>query len=967
MADFKIRVNASLNQASKAKIQKDLDKIGKSSSANLNKTNTGMKDLNKNLEKASQGFGDISLKILQWTAATTAVFSLIRGMKDLVVQVKNLDSAMLELAKVTDLTDSELNNLTKSMIQLGESTGRTLEETIDAYAEFARAGFDIKSQVPILAEYALVMTNVADGITETSDAAGVLISIIKGFGLEAEEASRITDVLNQISNNTAISFDALADIMSRSSAVVAQTGTSLEELASIGTSAYEVLRDSSKVGSALNTISLRLRGLDQDGENVAGLVSELEESFKNLAGVDITDANGQLLSTFEIIEKLAPVWEQLDGNTQSYIAELAGGKRQASVFLSILNNYDTVTKSLNEGLNSQNSALEENAKFLDSVEGKINKLSSAWQQLAQNTVSSDTLKWFIDFGTATIKLVDGIGLLNIALLTTVGYLAMTGKLLIPLPGMFLATSISVGKFATSLGLSAGAASALATAMAALWPLLIAGGIIVGVKALTFALDALVLTNDELNESVKESFNTMQESSKNLDTLIDKYKQLKEVENLTANQKVEMMRIERELSQRYGITNDILEDQEELTLALLKAKKLEMQVTLEQTRANYMEAKSRISVLKASQEQYLQLIEQGDANDASIRFFEDKISLYQDEINSLEDTVNLWDAQKGSLEDIWQYILDIENGVVDIKDNEEGITKELKNQSVIIKELNEQYELAKKLSEERIENLQKEIDALNGQKEEVSRRREDEELTNKILEARQRLLNAETQRNVWTFMGEDMGWQLTADPRAVREATAELDEQLKAQQELQEDRKIEDAISALETEIEKEKSAIEKLREAIEKQIQTIKDNPPIANAVSKSEATSESNADAEANVTVNGTKTSSRTRAETEDKINDEFRPGQSTGGTYIPGQGGAITDPVFDLHGSNVVPGVSGNSNMEGGGIGNGYTVPTINADDIADNSDKLNNGKTYNFYDTNVKADNIQEFIRSLEEKVI
>ena len=67
-------------------------------------------------------------------------------------------------------------------------------------------------------------------------------------------------------------------------------------------------------------------------------------------------------------------------------------------------------------MNSQNSAINENNKVLDSIQGHITKLQSAFEQFSTSLINSDMIKFFIDAGTAMLDFANsGIGQLTIKL------------------------------------------------------------------------------------------------------------------------------------------------------------------------------------------------------------------------------------------------------------------------------------------------------------------------------------------------------------------------------------------------------------------------------------------------------------------------------------------------------------------------------------------------------------------------
>ena len=116
-----------------------------------------------------------------------------------------------------------------------------------------------------LAKYALIMTNVAEGITDTGEAANYLVSILKGANLDVSYAIKLLDEMNEISNTSAISFDALASMTQRIAGSMYTLGVNVEETQALITGAYEVLQDE-RVAKGISVIGLRIQGLNEDLE-----------------------------------------------------------------------------------------------------------------------------------------------------------------------------------------------------------------------------------------------------------------------------------------------------------------------------------------------------------------------------------------------------------------------------------------------------------------------------------------------------------------------------------------------------------------------------------------------------------------------------------------------------------------------------------------------------------------------------
>lgn len=67
------------------------------------------------------------------------------------------------------------------------------------------------------------------------------------------------------------------------------------------------------------------------------------------------------------------------------------------------------------------SALAENEKYLDSIEGKLKKFDASWQTLSATLISSDVIKIVVDIGTMFVDtlswVIDELGTFGLALTT----------------------------------------------------------------------------------------------------------------------------------------------------------------------------------------------------------------------------------------------------------------------------------------------------------------------------------------------------------------------------------------------------------------------------------------------------------------------------------------------------------------------------------------------------------------------
>ena len=202
-----------------------------------------------------------------------------------------------------------------------------------------------------------------------------------------------------------------------------EAGNTLEQSVALVASANKVVQDPNSVGSALRTISLRLRGtsvqvLEEMGEETDGVVesvSKMQKKIQALTGVDILTDSGSYKETYEILREIGAVWEDMSDIDQAALLELMAGKNRANTLAAILGNMEDLEGAYKDALNADGSALKENAAYLDSIQGRIDLFNNSVQTMWMNFINDDVIKFFVDIGTQLIKLVDLVNPLNVAI------------------------------------------------------------------------------------------------------------------------------------------------------------------------------------------------------------------------------------------------------------------------------------------------------------------------------------------------------------------------------------------------------------------------------------------------------------------------------------------------------------------------------------------------------------------------
>lgn len=355
--------------------------------------------------------------IMQYLISITSIHDVFRYFSQGVQYVREIDSALTELKKVTDETDASYRQFLQDMASTGSVIGATVSDLTTMAAEWSRLGYSM-SEAATLAESTAILLNVSE-FQDATSASEALISTMQAFQYTADESMHVVDILNEVGNNYAVSSDGIATALQDSASALMEAGNNLEQSVALVAAANKVVQDPNSVGSALRTISLRLRGtsveiLEEMGEETDGVVesiSKMQEKIKALTGVDILTDSGAYKETYEILYEIGQVWNNLENLDRSALLELMAGKNRANTLAAILNNMDDLKGAYETALNAEGSALKENVNQLDSIQGRITLFTNSLQTMWMNFIDSDAVKIIVDMGTAAIKLVDALGLL----------------------------------------------------------------------------------------------------------------------------------------------------------------------------------------------------------------------------------------------------------------------------------------------------------------------------------------------------------------------------------------------------------------------------------------------------------------------------------------------------------------------------------------------------------------------------
>ena len=166
-------------------------------------------------------------ELITYATARFGIDEIIQQVRQGVQYVREIDTALTELKKVTNETDETYDSFLETMKDTGSVIGATVSDLTTMAAEWAKLGYTIEESAK-LAESTAVLLNVSEFADATS-ASEALISTMQAFGYGAEESMHVVDVLNEVGNNYAITSDGIAIALQDSASALMEGGNDLEE------------------------------------------------------------------------------------------------------------------------------------------------------------------------------------------------------------------------------------------------------------------------------------------------------------------------------------------------------------------------------------------------------------------------------------------------------------------------------------------------------------------------------------------------------------------------------------------------------------------------------------------------------------------------------------------------------------------------------------------------------------------
>lgn len=609
----------------------------------LTLADTKSQTLSKALEKVS-----LWGKQLAWT-----------GAKDIVKTIIEIDAQMTSLGATMGNT-ANLKAMLESSQQTASQYGRSIQEVNQHMLSFAGLGYN-ESDTTALSNTAALFQNIANLSPEQS--IQTVTAAMSSFQIEAEKSTSLADKVASVNQSFGTSSTVLSTSLAGAAEAARTYGFSIDDVLGNTAAISSVTHQSGEViSSSLQSIYAGITSLSTAGPLLSNV------------GISMQDVSGNLKSGTAILGELASKWSSLTQAQQTNLATQIAGQDGLSAFTALMGKYDLSSQAATTSLYAQGNAMQSNEIYMDSLSGRIQGMKTAWDGLAVSLGSAGISDVIGLITTALTTLTDMIS--NAvehfgALPTMIGIAYASFKLFHGVTGLVtnslakvisnaiqVATAtktadIEIKTFSISSKLAATGITSLSGAMkflgASIKSVLASTGIGIALVLLGSIAEGLIGSFMKAKDAGEELSTTMdniqnkKDEVSNLVQLSQQYETLANKTQLSADEKVKLTEIERQLSNEHGIAIQATNGQSDAinnnTLAIQNKIKF---------------AKEELALAREKAE--LDYSSQANAVDNKIAKTKTKLDENQDKI----DTVK---ASKTSLENDY---VDSNNGLVDKK-------------------------------------------------------------------------------------------------------------------------------------------------------------------------------------------------------------------------------------------------------------------------------------------------------------
>lgn len=481
---------------------------------------------------------DALAQALLAAGVTASVKAITDALMDCTQASMEFETAMAKVGTIADESQKPLGDMRNEILALSSETGKSVGELAEATYQAISASVATESAVDFVGTANKLAVG---GFSDTTTAVDILTTAINAYGMSADDASKISDVLITTQNLGKTSVAQLGASMGMVIPLAAAYNMNLEDLAA----SYALLTaNGTQTAQATTYVKAALNELGSTSSVVGS-------TLKKQTGKTFAELMAEGNSLGDVLQVLA---DSVDGDTTAFNNMWSSSEAGVGM-LSILNSgtskYNSLVQSMEGSTGAATAAFDKMSatgefaqqRFQNATENlKIaigDELAPVLMELQQS--GADAMEWATEFVKEHPEVVAAVTALAAAL----------AVLAAALVGLLVVQQVTTAFTKFSAALLANPVGAVAVALTALTAAAVAFGAVMKDRTSESvknrkAIDQCKDSYDELKDSMEEHAKERKESIKSAKTeaatcqnLADKLYELADKTNKTASDKAQM--------------------------------------------------------------------------------------------------------------------------------------------------------------------------------------------------------------------------------------------------------------------------------------------------------------------------------------------------------------------------------------------------------------------------------------------
>ncbi len=191
-------------------------------------------------------------KFATWVGASAIFFGVQRTIRGVINNVKELDTAMTSLYKVTNETDAKYNSFLQNAYKSSQKLGQSVTNIVEQTAQWAKLGYGVDDAAK-LAEISSIYSNV--GEVDNQTAVSDIVTAMKAYQISSDNAMSIIDAANELGNNYAVSSAGLGEGLKNAASALALGGANINKSLALLTGGGEITQNVGELGKYIAKVA----------------------------------------------------------------------------------------------------------------------------------------------------------------------------------------------------------------------------------------------------------------------------------------------------------------------------------------------------------------------------------------------------------------------------------------------------------------------------------------------------------------------------------------------------------------------------------------------------------------------------------------------------------------------------------------------------------------------------------------